>query len=432
MVAAVGVQEDGLPGRVYVAHMVASENEEQPWEVWKPRSVHELPGDFLQTIQVLEDDLSRMRKPRAGGDNRDRAVLIHVSTAPSTAAEDSLAELRELARAAGIEVVHTVIQRRDRDPKFVLGKGKLKWVVIKAMQLGAEVLVFDQNLSPAQITSLSRFTDLKILDRTQVILDIFAQRAQTREGKIQVELAQLRYLLPRLGMKQTESALSRLTGGIGGRGPGETKLEIDRRRATERIAHLAREVDKLGQRRKLRRGMRERNDMPLVAIVGYTNAGKSTLLNQLTQSEVVAEDALFATLNPVSRRLRFPREREIIITDTVGFIRELPADLMAAFRTTLEEIAPADLVLHVVDASSPYLDDHLDTVDAILKELELDGKPTLLVFNKMDRCDPELLQGLVSRYRGIAVSALDKASLAPLMDEMDRILFPVVNAAANL
>ena len=294
-----------------------------------------------------------------------------------------------------------------------MGKGKLQDVLIKAMQLGAEALVFDLNLTPAQVKNLADVTDLKVLDRTQIILDIFAQRAETREGQIQVELAQLRYLLPRLSTKHT--AMSRLTGGIGGRGPGETKLEIDRRRAQDRIAMLQREIDKLGERRRLRRSRRIERGVPTAAIVGYTNAGKSTLLNRLTESSVTEQDALFATLNPVSRRLRLPQDRDIIITDTVGFIRNLPPELMDAFRTTFEEMAPADLLLHVLDASSPHVDEHYATVQAVLAELGLDHKEIVTVLNKIDRCDPEVLGGLLQRYNAIPISALDSSTFGPLL-----------------
>jgi GTP-binding protein HflX len=250
-----------------------------------------------------------------------------------------------------------------------------------------------------------------------VILDIFAQHAVTREGKLQVELAQLRYLLPRLAMQS--SALSRLTGGIGGRGPGETKLEIDRRRARDRIAQLEREVKQLGKRRELRRGVRTRKNIPIVSIVGYTNAGKSTLLNQLTNSAVIAENALFATLNPVSRRLRFPEEREVIVTDTVGFIRDLPPDLKAAFRTTFEELHEADLLLHVVDASAVDLEEKFETVQRLLRELDLDDKPTLVVLNKSDQAEPEELAGLARQYNGIPVCSLNRKTFGPLLQAIE-------------
>ncbi|GMW00228.1 MAG: hypothetical protein AMXMBFR84_13660 [Candidatus Hydrogenedentota bacterium] len=423
LIGAIETTPDGTPGHVHIAHLLPENQEGQPWLINPPTRVHDLEDSFTSMIDALEEEFYRTRRPRSANDPRDRAILIHVSSNPTAAAEESLQELQELVTSAGLVGLDSVVQRRAVDPKFVLGRGRLQSTVIRAMQLGAEVLVFDLNLTPAQVNALSEFTDLKILDRTQVILDIFAQRAQTREGKIQVELAQLRYMLPRLGAKQAALAYSRLTGGIGGRGPGETKLEIDRRRAQDRIAHLEREVNKLGERRRLRRSERTRRAVPIVSIVGYTNAGKSTLLNRLTRSDVLAQDALFATLNPVSRRLRFPKEREIVITDTVGFIRNLPADLMAAFRTTLEELDDADLLLHVIDASREDCDDLKRTVDNILRELGLDGKPTLLVLNKTDRCRPSDLEGLLHRFDAVPVCALDEQTFGPLMDSIEGALW---------
>jgi len=420
-IAAVEVGEEGLPGRVYMAHLMPANAEDQPWEMLPPTTVHALKEDFPETIAALEEEIARLRKPQRPGMGAGRAILVHVSTMPPSIARDSVDELRELARSAGIEVAAEIIQRRPPDPRYVTGQGKLKSGIIKAMQLGAEVLVFDLDLSPSQLKALAEYTDLKILDRTQVILDIFAQHAVTREGKIQVELAQLRYMLPFMGMRST--AFSRLTGGIGGRGPGETKLEVDRRRARDRIARLEREVNKLGDRRQVRRGVRTRKGVPTCAVVGYTNAGKSTLLNHLTQSQVVAENALFATLNPVSRRLRFPREREIIITDTVGFIRSLPKDLMAAFRTTFEELHDADLLLHVVDASAHDIEDKHRTVKQLIAELELDDKPMVTVMNKIDRTEPEVVSGLCEQYNAIPVCALDRDTFPRLLETMEAHLW---------
>lgn len=421
VIAAIGVTDDGLPAKLFTAHMLPANDGDTPWEVDPPRTVHELEGDFIEMVEALDEELARLQAPRKAGDDRDRTILIHVSKLPPSVAQESVDEMRELARSAGLVVVDTIIQRRPLDPKFVTGQGKLKSAIIKAMQLGAEVLVFDLDLTPSQVKALSEITDLKILDRTQVILDIFAQHAETREGRVQVELAQMRYLLPLLSIRQT--ALSRLTGGIGGRGPGETRLEVDRRRARDRITQLEREVKKLGERRELRRSVRTAREVPTVAVVGYTNAGKSTLLNHLTQSEVVAEDALFATLNPVSRRLRFPHEREVIITDTVGFIRNLPEDLMDAFRTTFEELQDADLLLHVIDASAHDIDAKHDAVVKLLTELELDQKPMLIVLNKMDRCEPETLEGVTERYHGIPLSAINRDTFGPLMEAIERELW---------
>jgi GTP-binding protein HflX len=261
---------------------------------------------------------------------------------------------------------------------------------VRAMQLDAETLIFDRELSPAQASAIAKVADLKVIDRTQLILDIFAQRAESADGKLQVELAQLKYSLPRLAQK--DNGLSRLTGGIGGRGPGETKLEIGRRRAKEKVTHLEAQLKQLAKRREQRRRKRTRDAVPTVAIVGYTNAGKSTLLNTLTGADVLAEDKLFATLDTRSRHLKVGwagyGDREVVITDTVGFIRELPKDLFSAFRATFEEAADADLLVHVVDASDGAKDDHIATTCALLEELELESIPRILVYNKVDLVDP--------------------------------------------
>ena len=331
--------------------------------------------------------------------------------------------MRELTETSGLEVVDCVVQRRQRpNPRFLMGKGKMKDLILRSMRLGAELLIFDQNLNPSQLRSVTDMTELKALDRTQLILDIFAQRATSADGKLQVELAQLKYLLPRLVTKNT--AMSRLTGGIGGRGPGETKLEINRRRARDRITHLEKRLKGSAKNRRLRRSRRKREGLPIISIVGYTNAGKSTLLNALTNSEVLAEDKLFATLDTSSRRLRFPREREVIITDTVGFIRELPPELMAAFKATLEELEDADLLLHVADASSEYLDHRIEVVQKTLAELGLDAKPRLLALNKIDNISPEAAENLRRKHGGTSICALDKKTLHPLITEIQSILWP--------
>ena len=274
--------------------------------------------------------------------------------------------------------------------------------------------------------SLSEATDLKVIDRSQLILDIFAQRAQSREGKIQVELAQLKYLLPRLIAGQ-DSAFSRLAGGIGGRGPGETELETDRRRVRDRIHRLEKEILTQRQRRQERRKEKIRNAVPLVSIVGYTNAGKSTLLNTLTESNVRAEQRMFATLDPTSRRLRLPRDQEIIISDTVGFIRDLPPDLLTAFRATLEEISDSKLIIHLVDASNPRFAQQTESVERILRELHLSEIPTILALNKVDRIDPISAQAIMRQVcagtqESVAISALDARTLEPLLEKAGAVL----------
>jgi GTP-binding protein HflX len=297
-----------------------------------------------------------------------------------------------------------------------MGLGKLQELTMLALQKGITLIVFDQELNASQIRAITDRTELKVIDRTQLILDIFAQRAQTREGKLQVELAQLKYLLPRLVTKNT--AMSRLTGGIGGRGPGETKLEINRRRVRERISRLEKELLQVRKHRKQQKARRHKKGLPIISIIGYTNAGKSTLLNTLTKSRELAESRLFATLDPASRRLKFPRDVEVIITDTVGFIKNLPKDLMVAFRATLEELESADLLLHVIDISNPRFEDQVESVEKILTDLDLDRIPMIRVLNKKDRIDPESLPGLIRSMKGIAISATNSDTLDELTEAM--------------
>jgi GTP-binding protein HflX len=355
---------------------------------------------------------------------------VRVEKNPQACAEASLEELRQLAETCGVAVFDTQIQYRPQiDPKYLVGRGKLAAIDLRATQIGANLLIFDHELTPAQVRSISDFTGLKIIDRTQVILDIFARRAHSREGKIQVELAQLKYLLPRLMHK--DSSLSRLAGGIGGVGPGETKLEIDRRRIRERIHRLEKDIKTITKSRGQRRGRRERSGMPVISIVGYTNAGKSTLLNTLTQSAVLAENKLFATLDTKSARLRFPRDAEAIITDTVGFIRNLPAELFSAFRATLDELQDADLLLHIIDISSIQFEEQMAAVEKILEDLEIAGKPVIRVFNKADRFpDKEMLATLCRRFAAVPVSALDKTSLSGLLEKIEAAL-PNTNFAGR-
>jgi GTPase len=434
MVAAIMLAPDGTPQQVQYAYCVPTPegSDEQPFRQVGPLPYFKLDLDPAQLIGALEEEFARAARKRRLVAKDGRAILVHVTDKKHAhRAQASLNELKELARTAGVDVADTIMQVRDQvDPKYVLGRGKLEDVVLRAMQLDVEVLIFDRNLAPAQSTAVAQMTDLKVLDRTQLILDIFAQRAESRDGKLQVELAQMHYLLPRLGQK--DDSLSRLTGGIGGRGPGETKLEIGRRRARERINHLERELKQLSRQRKERRRKRGRNDVPIVSIVGYTNAGKSTLLNALTDSDVLAEDKLFATLDTRSRRLRFPREREVVITDTVGFIRDLPKELFAAFRATFEEAQDADLLLHVIDAADPNVDDHIATTEKLLTELHLDRVPRLVVYNKADALEPFEAQEQARSQGGVAVSALDRSSLRPLLLRMEQMLFAARGESTDL
>lgn len=422
LICQVQVGEDGQPGRVQLAHLLPPNPRNEQWVLLEAENPYRLDLDALALVEGLEDEFARVLRARRVDQKGERVILVGVYPAGGKKAAASMAELRELARSSGLHVLDEVVQvRQQPDPRFVLGKGKLEDLVIRSKQLGAEVLLFDRNLNPGQLRNLSELTDQKIIDRTQLILDIFAQHAHSRDGKIQVELAQLRYLLPRLVGKGT--AMSRLRGGIGLRGPGETKLEVDRRRVRDRIARLERELEEVRKARIQRRARRSRKGLPVVSIVGYTNAGKSTLLNALTHSQVVAEDKLFATLDPASRRLRFPREREVIVTDTVGFIQDLPPDLVSAFRATLEELEDADLLLHVADISSPYVEEQISSVREILSEMGLGRKKELLVFNKKDLVDYWRVREMLSKHQGVAVSALRGEGLEELSQEMASLLF---------
>ena len=417
-VAAVVAREDGLPGKVYLATLLPFGGDEM-YRIQESPSLFDLDFDAQASVVALEQEMARTAPVREVG-VEGRAILIGVHTGDRAAAEASLAELQELARTAGVEVLDKVLQaRREPDPRTLIGQGKLQDILVRSMALGADLLVFDRNLSPSQARHISEETSLKILDRTQLILDIFAQRAQSADGKLQVELAQLKYLLPRLVGK--DDSLSRLAGGIGGRGPGETKLEVDRRRVRDRITSLESRIDRLSADRAVRRRQRNRAGAPVISIVGYTNAGKSTLLNALTQSDVLAENKLFATLDPTSRRLKFPRDREVIVTDTVGFIRDLPPDLVAAFRATLEELEEADLLLHVVDASDPRHDEQAEAVERVLATLAVSQTPRLLVFNKADRA-PEAARLLAASHGGVAVSALTRDGFPGLIARCEQII----------
>lgn len=437
LMAAIQVDEKtGLPNNIYSAHllpttaeMLESKSKSLSYEFLEPNIPSQLDTDFIALINSLENEMARIRQTsRNRHTNRDRVILVGVTSGYKSDAEESIEELEELALSANVVVLDKVIQRRNQiNPKTVLGGGKLEELLIRAMQLGVDMIVFDRELTPGQVRSLSEATELKVIDRPQLILDIFAQRAQSREGKLQVELAQLKYLLPRLAQGHN-SALSRLAGGIGGRGPGETKLETDRRRARDKISRLEKQVEQLRRQRQERRKRRVNRGVPIISLVGYTNAGKSTLLNALTNSEVFVEDQMFATLDPTSRRLRLPYEREVVINDTVGFIRDLPETLVAAFRATLEEISDSDLLVHVVDSSNPNCLAHIESVEKILQELELNDIPNLIVLNKADLLSKPAINALkrqISVNRDniiVAVSAVKPNTLNSLVEKMGEVL----------
>jgi GTP-binding protein HflX len=405
-IAALGVSPEGQPQQISYAHCVPVPDGAagDPFRVHGPMPYAQLDCNPEVITRALEEEFARASRLRKVVAKDGRAILVQVTRKrDASATQSALNELRELSRTAGVEVADVVVQLRDKpDPKYVLGRGKLEETVLRAMQLDVEVLIFDRELTPAQASAIEALTDLKVLDRTQLILDIFAQHAHSVDGKLQVELAQIRYLLPRLN--QRDDALSRLTGGIGGRGPGETKIEIGKRRARDRMVTLEQRLKHSARHREQRRARRDRRGVPVVAIVGYTNAGKSTLLNALTGSDVLAENKLFATLDTRSRRLWLD-EREVVFSDTVGFIRDLPEYLLQAFRATFEEASDADLLIHVVDASDPSHDEHLATTQGLLEELELADLPRMVVLNKCDLLEPETVVNLEERHQAIAVSA---------------------------
>ena len=388
--AVVSVRENGTDLSVTYAHLIGGLRvEEDPYHTEKRFRYREGEESFLELMESVEDQLDAVPSHHT---EENRALLIGVYPKNKMDWEESLLELKELARTAGVNIVDSVVQRRTPDPRTLVGRGKIEEIVLRALRLEADLLIFDGELKPFQWRVITNSTELKVLDRSMLILDIFSQRASSSDGRLQVELAQLKYNLPRLVEK--DAGLSRLTGGIGGRGPGETKLEISRRRARDRIRDLEKRIDKLQSQRELRRQKRKGVPLPLIAIVGYTNAGKSTLFNAITNSSELAENKLFATLEPSQRRYVLPPTEEesllgaygspVIFTDTVGFIRSLPEELRNAFRATLEELYEAHLLLHVVDGSSPYAEEQIKAVEKVLTEMELSDVPRLLVRNKCD------------------------------------------------
>lgn len=380
---------------------------------------------YLVIVQAIERKLRKNTSKVVDIGLSERAILVGLDLPGLNRweAEASLDELAELADTAGAEVFGRMIQKRNSpDSATFIGLGKAQDLSMLAQEQDIDMVIFDDELSPAQQRNLEAHTGLKVIDRTALILDIFAQRARTKEGKLQVELAQLKYLLPRLTGQG--AALSRLGGGIGTRGPGETKLEVDRRRIRKRINDLEQEINLVHKHRQLHRQSRLSIPLPVVSLVGYTNAGKSTLLNTLTNSAVLAEDKLFATLDPTTRKVTLPGGRDILLTDTVGFIQKLPHHLVAAFRATLEEVVEADLLLHVVDVSHPMVAEQNDAVYEVLRHLKAAEKPIITVLNKIDRIDsPQLIDRLKREYQTlVAISASHNIGLDNLLEQIEQQL----------
>ena len=412
---------DGLPGKMATIHLMPP-NSSEAINFLDDDDVYNQRTNYIEFIEALDNEIiektASLHKIKA----KDYAVLTGCFR-NKDAAKFNLDELLELSRSAGVEVSAVMPQiKNEIHPKYLIGPGRLKDSVIKALNTGAEYLIFDNNLTPSQSRAIAEFTELKVIDRTQLILDIFAKRAKSNEGKLRVELAQLKYILPRLSAR--DDALSRLSGGIGGRGPGETKLEIDRRRINERIAFLSDKLKKIENIRSTQRVMRQKKQIPVVSIIGYTNAGKSTLLNSLTKSDVYSDDLLFATLDTSSKRIRFPKDSDVIITDTVGFIRDLPENLAGAFKSTLEELREADLFLHVVDAADPHLKKQIESVENVLEDMEFADKERFLVFNKIDKLLPHELSLLEEKYKKAAfVSAFDRKTFVPMLEKIRYFFF---------
>lgn len=427
---ALSVNADGEPMSLQSAWLLPlgqySQNKagkSEPYFVESPKTWHLAQCDFESIRNAFEKSEKYSRPKQAALPEKEKAFLLSVSTQSLNQQERNLDELEKLAESAGLDVGGRMAQRvGELNPKFILGKGKLAELEVQALEANAGLLIFDGELSPAQLHNLADITERKVLDRSQLILDIFAQHAVTRAGKLQVELAQLAYAQPRLAGKNR--ALDRLAGGIGGRGPGESKLETDRRKSRTRMTFLKKELEKLRKQRALVRSRRLRNGLPMAALVGYTNAGKSTLLNKLTNSKVEAANKLFATLDPAARRLRFPLEREIIIADTVGFIRNLPQELKESFRATLEELYSADLLIHVADAAHEDLEQQINSVEATLEDLELGECPRLLLLNKADQLSEEKMNTLKNAYpQALFISSLSGLGLDKLLSKLEQELF---------
>ncbi len=424
-IGAITVNPHGDPVQFHSAHLLPTSEKGLPYRVHDAVPWDMSERDFIAEAEALEAELSRMMSERLqAGESNQRAILVSVSAMPRAIQQQNIDELTELARTAGVSVTGTLIQRvASVHPRHILGKGKLSELEVLALQGQASMIIFDGELTPAQLTNLANLTERQVLDRTQLILDIFATRASSRAGKWQVELAQLQYTLPRLVGKNR--AMDRLMGGIGGRGPGETKLETDRRRVRDRVAKVRRELENLREQRAFTRARRAQGLLPVAALVGYTNAGKSTLLNSLTRSDVLAENKLFATLDPTTRRLRFPHDHELVLADTVGFIRNLPKELTEAFQATLEELHAADLLIHVLDASHVEMERQAMAVEDILADMKLLDTPRLTLLNKWDLLSESQKVTLQERWpEALPISGLTREGFEALAEYLQRMSRP--------
>ncbi len=413
-ISVLNVDEYGNPVNLEVATYRIKNNQIEP-EVIYDGTVHEINFDFIQKISEIENeiDLNWIKQTKS---EKERVLLVNAGIKKSkNILMEELDELEHLAKSANYEVVEKIIQRVNKiNPSYVLGQGKFKELIITSLNKNIDKIIFYNDLTPAQAKQIAKTVDVEVIDRTILILNIFARRALSKEGKLKVEYAKLKYLLPRVADKQ--EALSRIRGGIGLKGPGETKAEVERRRIKERIKHIEKELKRISKTREIQRSNISKNKIPVVSIVGYANAGKSTLLNTLTGSTLFVEDLLFATLDTYKRRFRLPDGNNIILTDTVGFIRDLPEDLFDAFKSTLEELKYSNLIIHLVDISDTNFESHIEIVENILKDVGADEVKKILVFNKIDKVEKFIVSNICERYNAIGISAIDKESLKTLIE----------------
>ncbi|MEE8298171.1 MAG: GTPase HflX [Thermodesulfobacteriota bacterium] len=421
MIGLLEVREEGVPGKFQLAYILPSNLKDKKWEIETYNDLGRVDLYCDELIDDIESNLQRSYYEHGGERNKEGALLVGFSTTFRSEAEESVKELKALARSANKAVLDTTVQTRKKiDPRYLIGKGKINEVILTAKHLGAEKIIFDVELSPAQVKAISDETNLEVQDRTQLILEIFAKHATTSEGKLQVRLAQLKYNLPRLVGQGVE--LSQLGGGIGTRGPGEMKLEEQRRTFRKQIDLLEKQITNISKRREHTRKRRYETGIPTVTFIGYTNVGKSTLFNALTKSGVVVRNKLFSTLSPTTRKIMLPSRRQILVTDTVGFISELPKELLSSFRATLEELGGSLLLLHVADASDPMVEERIESVEKILESTGYESLPQQIVFNKSDKTTKHLSARLGRIYDAPVISAQDKTNLPEVLNLLDRIV----------
>ncbi|MFW2331472.1 MAG: GTPase HflX [Nitrospinota bacterium] len=421
LILAIGLENQGQPSLAYMASLQPGKDPKYPWQIETPIPFIKFDTKYRKFLSNIESHFST-QQGKSTASSTLRAMLVHVSDLPPTEAKMRVDELEELARTEDIIVEDRVIVANSKqNPMYHLGKGKLNEMILRTMTLQCDLILFDNELTTRQIRYIESITDIPLLDRTELILRIFARRANSIDGKLRVELARLKYILPKLSLK--EDALSRIRGGIRMRGPGETTANIAKRRILDRIRIINKRIDKLASGRKERKSRREKSNIAHVAIVGYTNAGKSTLLNSMTKSSVLVEDKLFATLDPTTKKARYPRNIELLFSDTVGFIRDLPVNLLDAFKSTLEELQSADLLLHLIDVSASNYESAIKTVNQIIENLDLNHIPIKVVLNKIDLADEQVVQNEIMRNNAIAISASKRIGLEELTEFIEKNFF---------